>query len=108
MIQRLSVKRIAQTAAVVLFTCSALAHATDCAGGADASGNDCNGGAATLSEADTRMLYLRGAVTAGELAMIRAKERQSTANVGVTAAETNLKSARKALRDAEAERTPRR
>jgi hypothetical protein len=54
------------------------------------------------------MLYLRGAVTAGELAMIRAKERQSTANVGVTAAETNLKSARKALRDAEAERTPRR
>jgi hypothetical protein len=107
MIHGHSARRIAQAAAVVLFTCTSLAHATDCAGGMDASGNDCDGGPATLSEADSRMLYLKGAVTAGELALIGAKERQRTASVGVMAAETNLKSARKALRDAEAERAPR-
>jgi hypothetical protein len=96
-----SARRIAQAAAVVLLTCSALARANDCAGGMHASGNDCSDDPAVLSEAYTRITYLKGAVTAGELAVIKAKDRQSAANAGVTAAEANLKSARTALSNAE-------
>jgi hypothetical protein len=102
-VQDCCARRIAQAAAVVLCTCSALAHANDCAGGTDVTGNDCSGGPVALSEADTRMLYLKGAVTAGELAVIRARDQQSAANDRRKAADANLKSARKALNDAERE-----
>ena len=36
-------KRFAQVAVVALLTCSAVARANDCAGGSDATGNDCSG-----------------------------------------------------------------
>lgn len=51
-------KRFAQVAVVALLTCSAVARADSCAGGADATGNDCSGAQAVpgLNEAESHLL----------------------------------------------------
>lgn len=78
MIHSHSAKRIAQVAAAALLICSALARADNCAGGMDASGSACNGGEAThsISEADSRSPYLRGAAAMAGQKVTQAKQRQ--------------------------------
>jgi len=103
---------LASGAAVVLLACSAFARADNCAGGADATGNDCTGGQAMsvreLSEADSHLLYLRGQAAIGELRAARAKQRQIDAATALKAAdlavkleEAELKTARTALQVSE-------
>jgi len=86
---------LASGAAVVLLTCSAFARADNCAGGADATGNDCTGGQAMsvreLSEADSHLLYLRGQAALAELRAARAKQRMLDAAAKVKAEEAELK-----------------
>ena len=103
-------KRFAQLAVVALLTCSAVARADNCAGGADATGNDCSGAQAVpgLSEAESHLLYLRGQAAIAELRAARAKQRLIDAAAGLNAAdaavkleEAELKTARIALQAGE-------
>jgi len=103
-------KRFAQVAVVALLTCNAVARAENCAGGADATGNDCSGAQAVpaLSEAESHLLYLRGQAAIGELRAARAKQRQIDAATALKAAdlavkleEAELKTARTALQVSE-------
>ena len=99
-------KRFAQVAVVALLTCSAVARANDCAGGSDATGNDCSGAQAVpgLSEAESHLLYLKGATAMASLRLERAKQRLIDAAAALKAAdaavkleEAELKTARMAL-----------
>ena len=99
-------KRFAQVAVVALLTCSAVARANDCAGGSDATGNDCSGAQAVpgLSEAESHLLYLKGATAMASLRLERAKQRLIDAAAALNAAdaavkleEAELKTARMAL-----------
>ena len=99
-------KRFAQVAVVALLTCSAVARADNCAGGADATGNDCSGAQAVpgLSEAESHLLYLKGATAMASLRLERAKQRLIDAAAALKAAdaavkleEAELKTARMAL-----------
>ena len=103
-------KRFAQVAVVALLTCSAVARADNCAGGADATGNDCSGAQAVpgLSEAESHSLYLRGQAAFAELRVTRAKQRLIDAAAALNAAdaavkleEAELKTARMALQASE-------
>ena len=103
-------KRFAQVAVVALLTCSAVARADNCAGGADATGNDCSGAQAgsAFSEAESHLLYLRGQAAIGELRAARAKQRLIDAAAALNAAdaavkleEAELKTARTALQVSE-------
>ena len=103
-------KRFAQVAVVALLTCSAVARADNCAGGADATGNDCSGAQAVtgLSEAESHLLYLRGEAAIAELRAARAKQRLIDAAAALNAAdaavkleEAELKTARMALQASE-------
>jgi len=112
-----SVKRIAQAAAVVLLTCSARARANDCAGGMDASGNDCNDersvpslGIATpspikarlsASNSDKRIVFAKRSATHAQTRLDLAKQRQSEVNADVKIAEASLNAAHKAVTEAE-------
>ncbi len=90
-------------AAVMLFAFGADVHALDCAAGTDATGNDCTGAQVTnsVSQADSRLLYLQGAAAMASLRLEQAKQRQGAAANSVKDAEADLKAARKALREAE-------
>jgi hypothetical protein len=103
-------KRFAQVAVVALLTCSAVARAHDCAGSADATGNECTGEQAApgLSEAESHLLYLRGQEAIAELRAARAKQRLidaaaalKEAEAAVKVEEAGLKTARMALRASE-------
>ena len=103
-------KRFAQVAVVALLTCSAVARANDCAGGSDATGNDCSGAQAVpgLSEAESHLLYLKGATAMASLRLERAKQRLIDAAAALNAAdaavkleEAELKTARMALQASE-------
>ena len=103
-------KRFAQVAVVALLTCSAVARANDCAGGSDATGNDCSGAQAVpgLSQAESDLLYLRGQAAIAELRAARAKQRLidaaaalKTADAAVKSEEAELKTARMALQASE-------
>jgi hypothetical protein len=103
-------KRFGQVAVVALLTCSAVAGAHDCAGGADATGNDCTGeqAASGLSETESHSLYLQGQTAFAELRAARAKQRLidaaaalRTAEAAVKSAEAELKTARVAFKAAE-------
>lgn len=98
MSQKHSRKWLVQVGVVALLACSSLARADSCAGGADATGNDCTGQQAALaaSEAQSHSLYLQGQAALAELRVTRAKQRLMEA----TAA---LKSAEAAVRSEEAE-----
>jgi len=101
-------KRFSQVAVVALLNCSAVAVAHDCAGGADATGNDCTGDQAAvrgLSDAESHSLYLQGQTAFAELRAARAKQRLveaatelRAAEAGVKAAEAELKTARTAFK----------
>jgi len=69
----------------------------------DATGNACNGEAAvrTISAVESNLLYLKGAAMMAALRSMQAKQRQIEANADAKSAEANLKTALKALRDAE-------
>ena len=88
-------KRFAQVAVVALLTCSGVALAHDCAGGADATGNDCSGEQAVrgLSEAESHSLYLQGQAAFAELRAARAKQRMIDAAAELKGAEAAVKSA---------------
>ena len=104
-------KRFAQVAVVALLTCSAVARADNCAGGADETGNDCGGAQAVpgLSESpESHLLYLRGQAAIAELRAARAKQRLIDAAAALKAAdaavkleEAELKTARMALQASE-------
>ena len=103
-------KRFAQVAVVALLTCSAVARADNCAGGADATGNDCSGAQAVpgLSDAESHLLHLRGQAAIAELRAARAKQRLIDAAAALNAAdaavkleEAELKTARTALQVSE-------
>src|SRR5690242_3552851 len=96
-------KKLVQVAAVVTLICSAHARANDCAGGMDVTGNACNGEAAarTISAAESNLLHLKAAVTIASLRSIQAKQHQVEAKSEVESAEANLKTALKALSEAE-------
>ena len=103
-------KRFAQVAVVALLTCSAVARADNCAGGADATGNDCSGAHAVpgLSDAESHLLHLRGQAAIAELRAARAKQRLidaaaalKTADAAVKSEEAELKTARMALQASE-------
>jgi hypothetical protein len=103
-------KRFAQVAVVALLTCSTVARAENCAGGADATGNDCSGAQAVpgLSDAESHLVYLRGQAALAELRAARAKQRQIDAAAALKAAEAavkleeaELKTARMALQAGE-------
>jgi hypothetical protein len=92
-------------AAVVLFACSASALADNCAVGADATGNDCNGEQAVrgLSMEESHLLQLQGQAALWDLRVDRARQRLISSAAEVKAAEAELKTAeadRKAARAA--------
>jgi len=76
---------LVRAAAVMLFTFGADAYAVDCAAGGDATGNDCTGGQATnsVSQANSRLLYLQGAAAMASLRLEQAKQRQGAATDAV-------------------------
>lgn len=92
--------KLVQVTAAVFFTCSAHAFANDCAGGMDATGNACNGdqAAQSVSEADSHLLYLKGAIAMASLRLERARQRQSEADTAVKHAEAELKHAEAELK----------
>ena len=99
-------KRFAQVAVVALLTFSSVAGADNCAGGADATGNDCSGAQAepVLSAAESHLLYLQGQAALAELRAARAKQRLidtaaalKAAEAAVKSEEAQLKAARMAL-----------
>ena len=105
-----SVKRIAQAAAVLLLTYSALIRADNCAGGMDVTGNECSGhqsapslsnAAPSPSKADTRILFTKRAEALAQRRLAEAKVRQSEATAAVTKAEVALTDSRKAVADAQ-------
>jgi hypothetical protein len=93
--------KLVQAAAVVLLTCGSPAFADDCAGGMDATGNSCNGGqaATVVSEADSHLVYLKGAAAMAALRLEQALQRQSAANDAVKEAEKELHASLKALNE---------
>ena len=95
-------KRFTQVAVVALLTFSAVAGAYDCAGGADATGNDCTGEQAVrgLSETESHSLYLQGQTAFAELRAARAKQRLVDAAAALKAAEAAVKSAEAELKTA--------
>ena len=95
--------RLVQVTAVLLLTFSAHAHANDCAGGADATGNDCNANQAVqgVRATDSHLLYLKGAAAIASLRLEREKQRQSDANTAVKDSEAELRAALRSLSDAE-------
>jgi hypothetical protein len=95
---------LASGAAVVLLACSAIARADNCAGGTDASGNECNGAQTVrvLTEEASHLVYLQGQAALWELRVHRAKQRLLNGAAEVKAAETELKAAEA---DLEAART---
>jgi hypothetical protein len=95
-------KRFAQVAFVALLSCSAVAAAHDCAGGADATGNECSGDqiGSGLSEANSHSVYLQGQMAFAELRAARAKQRLVDAAAGLRAAEVAVKSAEVELKTA--------
>jgi len=86
-------KMLVHITAVVLLTFAAHTHANDCAGGSDATGNDCSGAQAVpgVSEAESHLLYLRGQAALAELRATRAKQRMLDAAAKVKAEEAELK-----------------
>jgi hypothetical protein len=96
-------KRFAQVAVVALLTCSAVAHAQNCAGGADATGNECSGAQAVpgLSDAESHLLYLRGQTALAELRTARAKQRLIEAATALKAADAAVKSEEAELKTAQ-------
>jgi hypothetical protein len=88
-------KRFAQVAVVALLTCGGVTRAHDCAGGADATGNDCTGEQAVrgLSEGESHSLYLQGQAAFAELRAARAKQHLIEAAAELKAAEAAVKSA---------------
>ncbi len=103
-------KQFVQVAVVTLLTCSAVARADNCAGGADVTGNECNGAQAVreLSEAESHSLHLQGQAALAELRAARAKQRLIDSAVALKAAEAEvklteaeLKTARMALKASE-------
>ena len=95
-------RRFVQVAVVALLTCGAVARAHDCAGGADATGNDCTGEQAVhgLGEAESHSLYLQGQAALAELRATRAKQRLIDAASALKAAEAAVKSADAELKTA--------
>ena len=103
-------KMLVHITAVVLLTFAAHTHANDCAGGSDATGNDCSGAQAVpgLSEAESHLLYLKGATAMASLRLERAKQRLidaaaalKMADAAVKSEEAELKTARMALQASE-------
>ena len=96
-------KGLVRAAAVMSFAFGVDVYALDCAGGADATGNDCTGVQATnsVSQADSRLLSLQGAAAMASLRLEQAKQRQGAAANAVKYAEADLRAARKALSEAE-------
>ena len=96
---------VASGAAALLLVCSAIAHAADCGGGMDATGNECSGEQVReLSSAESRLLFLQGQVAMAELRAARARQRLTNgtaeveaAKISVQTTETELNSARIAL-----------
>ena len=88
-------KWFSQIAVVALLTCGGVAHAHDCAGGTDATGNDCSGEQAGvgLSDTESHSLYLQGQAAFAELRAARAKQRLIDATADLRAAEAAVKSA---------------
>lgn len=86
---------LASGAAVVLLACSAAALADNCAVGADATGNDCNGEQAVggHSTDESRLLHLQGQAALWEMRVERAKQRLINGVTEVKAAEAELKTA---------------
>ena len=95
-------KRFSQIAAVALLTCCAVARADNCAGGIDATGNDCNGKQAVreASEAESHLLYLQGQAALAELRTARAKQRLTDGTADVKAGQAALKNAEAELKTA--------
>ena len=95
-------KRFAQMAVVALLTCSAVARADNCAGSADATGNECNGEQTVrvFSGPGSHLLYLQGQAALAELRSARAKQRLIDAAAAVKAAEADVKSAEAELKTA--------
>jgi len=100
--------RAIQVAAAALLTWGVHAYANDCAGGMDVTGNGCNGDQAvqSRSEADSHLLQLQGAAAMASLRLERARQRQSEASVAVKDAEEELKTALKAVSDADKSTPP--
>src|SRR5436305_288373 len=93
-------KRFAQVAVVALLAFSAVARAESCAGGVDATGNDCTGEQAErgLSQADSHLLYLQGQTALAELRAARAKQRMIQRATALKVAEDELKTAEAELK----------
>jgi len=86
-------KMLVHITAVVLLTFAAHTHANDCAGGSDATGNDCSGAQAVpgLGQADSHLLYLKGATAMASLRLERAKQRLIDAGAALKAADAAVK-----------------
>ena len=93
---------LASVAAVLLLGCSSVARADNCAGGTDATGNDCNGEAAVrgLSEEASHLLYLQGQAALWELRVDRARQRLLNTTAEVKAAEAELRASEADLKAA--------
>ena len=117
MTQSHSVKRIAQAAAVLLLACTTIVRADGCAGGMDATGNECSDEQPALSlgaavrglsnpapnpgKAELRIRLAKRTETLAEKRLVEAKLRQGEAAAAVTSAELSLIAARKAVVDAQ-------
>jgi len=87
---------------VLLLACSAIARADNCAGGTDATGNDCNGEVAVrgLTGEGSHLLYLQGQAALWELRVDRARQRLLNGTAEVKAAEAELKTSEADLKAA--------
>jgi len=107
-------KRIAQAVAVLLLTYSTMAGADNCAGGMDATGNECSAeqSAGTPSNAApsvskvphiaaSRIAFVKREERIAQTRLAEAKLRQGEAAAAVKIAEANLVAARKAVADAQ-------
>jgi len=95
-------KVLAQLAVVALLTCSVVARANDCAGGADATGNDCTGEqvAPGLGQAESHLMYVQGQAVLAELRVAQAKQRLIDDAVALKSAEAMRKSEEEELKTA--------
>ena len=95
-------RHLASVAAVLLLGCSTIARADNCAGGTDATGNDCNGEAAVrgLTGEASHRLYLQGQAALWELRVDRARQRLLNGTAEVKAAEAELKTSEADLKAA--------
>ena len=86
-------KWLVKVGVVALLACSGVARADSCAGGTDATGNDCTGQQAApgLSEAQSHALYLQGQAALAELRLARAKQRLMETAAAFKAAEAAVK-----------------